>query len=133
MKVRARPGPERTDAKSVRILSRIVEWRADGIRREADQRHVAQVVRTLGPAEGARETQRSAGGGGKLCASDTRRFRGPVAKLNCVAQDRPGIRYATEEVRRGMSAPTVGGLRKLERVAQNLRGGPRTRLSYKRQ
>ena len=49
--VRARLGSARTDAKSARILNRIAEWRLDGIWREADQRHVEEVVRALGLAE----------------------------------------------------------------------------------
>ena len=140
VKVRARLGPEKADAKSVRILNRIVEWRPDGIRYEADQRHVEEVVKALGLGEskaavspGVRETEQSAEDGEKLGASDTRWFRGLVAKLNFVAQDRPDIQYATKEVCREMSAPTVGGIRRLKRLARYLRGAPRMRLWYKRQ
>ena len=55
-----------------------------------------------------------------------------VARLNFVAQDRPDVQYATKEVCREMSAPTVGGLRKLKRLARYLKGKPRVRLRYKK-
>ena len=82
---------------------------------------------------GVREMESSAEGGEEPGASDARRFRGPVAKLNFVAQDRPDIQVVTKEVRRELRAPTVGGLRKLKRLAQYLRGEPRMRPRCKRQ
>ena len=48
--IRARLGPERTEAESVRILNRIVEWRPDGIWYDPNQRHVEAVVQALGLA-----------------------------------------------------------------------------------
>ena len=54
-----------------------------------------------------------------------------MAKLNFAAQDLPDIQYATKEVRRDMSTPTAGGLRRLKRVARYLRGARRPRLRPK--
>ena len=41
-------GPEEHDAKSMKLLNRIVEWRDDGICLESDQRHTDIVVKELG-------------------------------------------------------------------------------------
>ena len=76
MKARAHPGPARTDAKFARILIAIAEWRPDGIRYVAGERHVKEVAQALGLAEGkaavtprARGQERSALGGEELGAS----------------------------------------------------------------
>ena len=64
---------------------------------KSDQSNVEGVAQALRPAEskaaatpGGRETVRSAGGGGKLGASDARRFRGLVAQVNYVAHGPTG-------------------------------------------
>ena len=43
-----RIGPEEGDAKSMRLLNRIIEWREDGIHLEADQRHAEIIIKELG-------------------------------------------------------------------------------------
>ena len=112
VKARSRLGPEKADGKCVRILTRIAEWRSDGIRYEAHQRHVEEVAQALGLEEskaavtpGVREQESSAGDGDKLGASEAWWFGALAAKVNFVAQDRPDIQFATKEVRREMSAP----------------------------
>ena len=69
----------------------------------------------------------------QLGASDARWFRGVLAKSNFAAQDRPDARCATTKMRREISAPTVGALRKPKRLARYPRWTPRARKWYKAQ
>ena len=138
MRVRARHCPEEPDAESARILSGIAEWCPDGIRHKADRRHVREAAclarrRVRRPCRRAPAIQCGAEDSEKLGASAACWFREPAAKPNFAAQDGPGAQYAAKEVRRLISAPTVGTLRKLRRLARYLRGAPRMRLWRKRQ
>ena len=138
--VRTRLGSHNTDAKSVRILIRITEWRPGGIRYEADQRRVEEVEHAFGLAGGdaavapaVREKECVSEDSEKLGAWAARWFRELVAKSNFVGQDRPAAQNATRKVRREMSAPRGASPRKLKRLARYPRGAPRMRQWYKRQ
>ena len=48
--------------------------------------------------------------------------RALVARANYISQDRTDIMYATKELSRGMSRPTVGNLKSLKRLARYLKG-----------
>ena len=58
MKARARLGPVGTDAASVRILSKITEWRPGSTRYKAYQRHVEEVAQAPGVREADRRGRR---------------------------------------------------------------------------
>ena len=47
VKVRGRLGPGSKDAKSIRILNRVLEWTSEGLVYEADQRHGEIIVQQL--------------------------------------------------------------------------------------
>ena len=47
IKIRGRLGPEKHDAKNMRILNRCVEWREDGIYYEADPRHAEMIAKEM--------------------------------------------------------------------------------------
>ena len=51
VKFRGRMGPCPGDDKSVRILNRVVEWRAEGIAVEPDQRHIEIAAQIMGLEE----------------------------------------------------------------------------------
>ena len=48
VRFRGRLGPRRGDDKSIRILTRTVEWTHDEIRYDIDQRHCKTVIKQLG-------------------------------------------------------------------------------------
>ena len=57
-------------------------------------------------------------------------YRGLAARMNYLAMDRADIQFATKEICREMSAPTVGGRRRLKRSARYLKGRPRVINKY---
>ena len=60
-------------------------------------------------------------------------YRALVAHANYLAQDRPDIQFATQELCREMIAPTVRGWNGLKRLARYLLGNPRYVQEFRRQ
>ena len=121
-KHRGRLGPEEKDAKSTRILNRIVEWTPDGIAYEGDQRHVEICLKEAGIEENSREvctpTEKSISDSKnsnnlkiperveqELDSSGATKYRGLVARLNYLGQDRSDIQYAVKELSSYMANP----------------------------
>ena len=131
MKVRGILGPDARDKKTIDILGRVVEWRADELWWEADPRHVERILETMGLKDGNASVvpgvkiQEEEGDAVELSAEDLSRFRSVAARANFIAQDRPDIRYSVKELCREMSKPTQGSLRKLKKLARYLKGQPR--------
>ena len=133
-KVKGRLGPGPKDQKTMRVLNRIVEWTDKGIRYEADQRHAEIICKELGYNE---ETKGVVTPGLKLesdCPPDwdlplnneeSSRFRAMAARANYLSQDRPDIQYATTELCREMSTPTVRAWNGLKRLGRYLIEYPR--------
>ena len=57
-------------------------------------------------------------------------FRPLAARANYLAQDRGDTQFATKEICRDMAKPTLGGWRRLKRLAGYLRGRPRVVQRY---
>ena len=97
----------------MRILNRIVTWTDEGVRYEGDQRHVEIGLEELGLMEGSRsvstpsEKEKITEEGGKeLDREESRLYRGLVARLNYLAQERSDITCSVKELSREMAKPT---------------------------
>ena len=136
LKVRATLGPENSDDKSVRILSRIVSWNEQGIQYEPDQRHVETVIKTLGLEKG--KSVVTPGAKDKLDTDSDKAIEGAQAtlyrsltmRLSYLAQDRPDIQFSCKELAKGMSSPTEGDWLKLKRLGRYLIDKPRVVLNF---
>ena len=139
IKIRGILGPDRQDAKELRILNRIVRWTHEGIEYEADQRHAEIIVKEMGletassvNSPGIKDTS-----AGKVICGSTQhserelspefatKYRQLGARANYLATDRIDISFAAKEICRDMSKPTEGSWARLKRLARYLRGTPR--------
>ena len=69
----------------------------------------------------------------KLDPSQASRYRALAARANYLAQDRPDIQFATKELCREMSEPTLRGWNGLKRLGRYLVAYPRYVQEFKRQ
>ena len=123
------PGGEKTG----KVLNRIITFTGDGYELEADQRHSEMIVEQLGVAGSGgittagcqNEEVESPEQEEKLPDGDITLFRGVAARANYLGPDRPDMLYASKEVCREMSSPSVGGLEKMMRIGKFLSGRPR--------
>ncbi len=60
-----------------------------------------------------------------LTGTDIILFRGLAARCNYLALDRPDIQYPAKEVCREAAKPTIGSLKKLERLGRYFVSRPR--------
>ena len=122
----------------MRILNRIVTWTSEGIDYEGDQRHVEICMNNLGlmaesrevgtPIEKERgdtkEKSTAAAALAKSSAeavaeeewlegSDSTRYRGLIARMNYLGQDRSDIQYAVKELSSHMANPNQNGMIKI--------------------
>jgi len=132
-------GDGKEEEQEGKVLNRIVRVTEQGWEYEADQRHAeiiiegmklgeAKSVSTPGGEEekGWEEEEDSE----ELDPEGATRFRAMAARANYLALDRADIQYAVKELCRCMSKPTVGGKKKLKRVARYLVGKPRMVWRY---
>ena len=123
------PGGEQTG----KVLNRIITFTGDGYELEADQRHSEMIVEQLGVSGSGgittagcqNEEVESPEQEEKLPDGDITLFRGVAARANYLGPDRPDMLYASKEVCREMSSPSVGGLEKMMRIGKFLSGRPR--------
>ena len=123
----------------MRILNRIIRWTHQGIRVEADPRHVEILIKETGLGEanivvtpGAKANE----GKGELSDAPLDKtaasmYRSCVARANYLALDRPDIAFAVKEACRDMSAPTTASWEKIKRVVRYLKGEPRLVYEYR--
>ena len=128
LKVRSTLGPEQGDQKSIVVLWRVVDWRADELWWEADPRHVERILQVCGMVSGnpsvvpGVKLQEEDGDEEELAGEDLTRDRSVVATANFISQDRPDVRFAVKELCREMASPTCASWRKLKKLARYLRG-----------
>ena len=124
-------GPEARDQKSIVILGRVVEWHADELWWEADPRHVEKILEACGMGEGNGSVvpgvrlQEQDGDDEELRGEELTRYRSVAARANFIAQGRPDIRFAVEELCRDMARPRQASWRKMKKLARYLKGQPR--------
>ena len=92
----------------MRILNRIITWTDNGIQYEGDQRHVEIAMRELGLDEGSREVgvpivkdEDDKESNIELDKSAAKQYRGIIARMNYLGQDRSQIQFAIQELRHG--------------------------------
>ena len=121
-----------------RILNRVVRITEGGWELEADQRHGEMVIEELGlkeakeactPGEQEKEHEKEVSQE-LLDPMKSTKFRRLAARLNYLAQDRPDIMFSVKDLCRQMANPSVGGWKRLKRVARYLIGGPRLIMKY---
>jgi hypothetical protein len=120
-------------------LGRTVRWTAEGIEYEADEKHRKELIKkagltkdskaAVGPAVKVTNENEEADEV-ELEGEEKRAFRGECALLNYLGQDRSDIQYATNQICRGMSRPTVGARAKVKRVVRYLVGAERVIWRY---
>ena len=132
VKVRGLLGPDKDDDKSITILNRCVEWTPQGIRYEADPRHVEILVKQLDLANTKPVTTPGVKGApipeeedSHLDPSSATQFRQLIARCNFLCHDRVDIQYAVKEAAKGMANPKKSDHMKLVRIAKYLKGRPR--------
>jgi len=139
---KARLGGTAQDDKAVFLLNRPIEWNAEGMTYEADQRHVEIILRDLGLQGKNRHTPfpYERVGAEEICnptpevsSEDATMFRSVVARANYLSQDRSDIRYAVKELSRSMSAPRAGDINRLKRFGRYLSHHPRLQQYLKPQ
>ena len=130
-----RLGPGREDDASIRILNRIVEWTAQGISYEADQRHAELIVKDLGlglesksvTSPGVKEKEIDET---PIDSGRARVYRGLSARGNYMTQDRSDCQFAVKELVRSMATPTETDWARLKRVGRYLCGRERVIVKF---
>ena len=127
-----RLGPGAQDAKEATILNRVVRWTAEGLEYEADPRQSEKLIHECGmegsnsvATPGLKETAAQVAEDVLLEPRLNTAYRSSAARANYLAADRVDIQYASKEVCRWMSAPTVNGWQGLKRLTRFLCGLPR--------
>jgi hypothetical protein len=124
-----------------RVLNRVIRVGGEGWEYEPDQRHAELIVEGMGltdakevstPGEDEKKWEEEENDK-KLESIEATKFRRVAARANYLAADRVDIMYAVKEICREMAAPTIGGKRKLKRLARYLKGRPRATLKYEGQ
>ena len=131
-----RIGPDVDDDKSAKLLNRIIEWTANGITVEGDQRHSERVARSAGidckskhvvtPYDVADKGDDDIA----LTPELATQYRANVARGNFMCSDRSDIQYTVKELSRHMANPRRCDLGRLKRLARYLAGRPRIKVQY---
>ena len=119
----------------MRIINRIVEWTDSGITYEGDQRHVEICMKDLGVDRNSKAVATPIDKTEKLekeeiqtlDLSTSTRYRGMVARMNFLAQDRSDIQQAVKDLSKEMSKPNQASWIRLKRLVRYLKGAPRYR------
>ena len=131
-------GDAQEECKEGRVLNRIIRITDEGWEYEPDQRHADMIVEAMGmkgakgvstPTEDEKVWEEEVNNE-ELDAEKATKFRKVGARANYLAADRPDIMYSVKEICRQMSRPTVGGWKRLKRLARYLLANPRTILEY---
>ena len=131
-------GSSAGEEKEGRVLNRVIRVTANGWEYEPDQRHVDIIVEAMGLKEGKgvltqtedEKVWEEKANDEELDAEKATQFRKIGARANYLAADRPDIMYSVKEICRQMSRPTLGGWKRLKRLARYLLVRPRTILKY---
>ena len=109
-------GTGRGEQSEGRILNKIVRVTDEGWEYEPDQRHADMIVNSLGlqdakPVDSPGEDEKKHEEEENKVELDKERataFRSISARVNYLAADRPDLMYASKEICRAMSRPTLG-------------------------
>ena len=129
-------GPEDDSVGEIKFLGRRIRWTATGIEWEGDQKHVERYIEKIGLQQGKavetpgvkhddKEVEDVA-----MTDKETTEYRGLVALLNFMAQDRPDLAFASKEASKSMSSPMKNDMMALKRVGRYLQKYPRGIMTY---
>ena len=143
IKVRGRIGPDENDLKIMTILNRKIEWLSWGIRITADQKHAEKMlehfdlgedstsVNSPGKKEEAKDgDDGEKAGDDKLEGKEVSIYRGLAATMNYLSQDRFDTQFASKELCRDMSSPSIASTAKAKRAARYLLGCPTVEIEF---
>lgn len=139
IKVRAVMGPGRDDDKEVRILNRLVKWKADKITYEADDKHAARVMYELGFDDSTKgldmpvaknHDEEGEDDDEPLDVHEAKRYRRLAATINYLAVDRPDLQFTASVLGRTMARPTARGWTNLKKAARYLKEHPQVKYEY---
>ena len=115
----------------LRILNRVVRWCSDGLRYEADPRHVdillkgnAGTARALS-TPGTQSRDLNPDDDEELSEVDAGLYRSFAARANYLSLDRPDLAFPAKELCRRMRAPGKTDLEALRRLGRYLLDSPR--------
>ena len=150
-------GPAPEDAKELRLLGRVLTYRADGVTLETDPRLHESVVQQLGLVEAKAvgtpgccprgdapdvnlrdrrvraepiEDEDSDAEDTPLAEPRLTQYAPLAARSNCLAMDRPDLMYSVKELMRFLSKPTERHWTGLKRAARYRIGTPRLVARY---
>ena len=146
VKVEGVLGPDRSlgDTQELLCLNRIVRWVTehgiDTIEIEADPRHVEILTKSFGlhgpnvrslstPGVKPKEIDSSEA----LAGEPVTNYRSGVMRAAFLSEDRPDLKFATKELAKDMSVPTVQSTERLKHLARYLVGRPRLIQRMRRQ
>ena len=119
-------------------LGRKIQWRADGISIEGENKYITMMAQeweltsmTSYSTPGCNEDKREEGGDEELSSRASTAFRRTAAMANYMAQDRLDISFASKDISRGISSPTVKDAVKLKRLVRYLMSTRRKAILYK--
>ena len=124
--------------RSIDILGKVLEYESWGVSWKADPRHRKMIIDHFGfndktqavTVTGLKE-EPSRGGEILLNPVEAPQFRAIAARFNYLAADCPKLQFATKEVCREMSAPTVRSHEKMKRLARYLMNVREVKLYYR--
>ena len=116
-------GP-RPDRRSRKALNRVIRWTTEGIEYDADPRQAERLISECGlencqtvAAPGVRATGQDLSDDAQLPPRLTTAFRGSAARGNYLGPDRCDAQFATQDICRFMSKPTVQSWQSLKRIS----------------
>ena len=131
-------GPADDEVKVLKFLGRTISYTAAGLEWEGDKKHCAAFfeklsvdpktlsgVATPGVKVDNEKAAPDSGSGTPLSPADSKLYRGCVALLNYMSQDRADLSVASKEVSKSMASPSSADWVPVKRVARYLSRFPR--------
>ena len=127
IKFRGIMGSGRDDTKEIEILGRTLRRTNKGLELEASRNPRLKLLRDFGLNEDSKglsctvvQDKGKEEEGRVLCKHEASKFRGGVALMNFLGQDRPDVQFATKQASHKMATPTETDLPRLKRIARYL-------------
>ena len=128
-------GPE--DEHTVKYLNRVLRWTSSCIEYECDPKHCQTLLKEwcmneCRPMDSpmSRDTEDRLGDGEVVNVQDSQRARRAIARLNCMAQDRPDLRVCCRQLSQRKSSPVTGTVTGIKHVLRYLKNYPRGWTCY---
>ena len=127
IKFRGTMGSGRDDTKEIKILGRRLRRTNKGLELEVSRNPRLKLLRGFGLNEDSKglscpvvQGKGKEEEGRVLCKHEASKFRGGVALMNFLGQDRPDVQYAAKKASHKMASPTETDLLRLKRITRYL-------------